>query len=133
MRRRDFVRRSAVGGAAILGGLPALGLNGLHAAPSESELESLEGGRENAVFDLAEATILGLQRDMVTGKRTARSITQQYLERIESLDHRGPPPHHMPDINPDAPSIAASPHRERAEPRLRGPLNGTPLRPNHTT
>src|SRR5688572_21397235 len=131
MRRRDFVRHSAVGGAALLGGgLPGLGLSGPHAVPSESELTS---GSENAAFDLEEATILGLQRDMVTGRRTALSITQQYLERIESLDHRGPPPHHMPDINPDAPSIAASPHRERAEPRLRGPLNGTPLRPNHTT
>ncbi|HYN82416.1 MAG TPA: amidase [Gemmatimonadaceae bacterium] len=128
MRRRDFVRHSALGGAALLGGgLPALGFNGLHALPSESELGSLKGGLENAVFDLEEATILGLQRDMVTGKRTARSITQQYLERIESLDHRGPALHHMLDINPDALSIAASLDRERAERRVRGPLHGIPI------
>ena len=82
---------------------------------------------DNAAFALEEATILDLQRDMVTGKRTARSITQQYLERIDSLDHRGPALHHMLDINPDALSIAQTLDRERSERKVRGPLHGIPI------
>ena len=55
----------------------------------------------------------------MTGKRTARSITQQYLERIDSLDHRGPSLHHVLDINPDALSIAQTLDRERTERKVR--------------
>lgn len=119
MRRRDFVRHSALGGAALVGG-GSLGMNrnSSHAKPR---------GREGADFDLEEATIVDLQRDMVTGKRTARSITEQYLDRIESLDHRGPSLHHMLDINPDALSIAQTLDRERAERKVRGPLHGIPI------
>ena len=57
-------------------------------------------------FDLEEVTITELQRDMVSGKRTAASITQHYLERIESIDRRGPALRAVIEINPDAMSIA---------------------------
>ncbi len=129
MQRRDFVRRSALGGAVILGGglpsgnSPRAWTTG---APG-SEAANSANGFDAAPFDLEERTILDLQREMVTGKRTARSITEQYLERIESLDHRGPALHHMLDINPDALQIADSLDRERAARRVRGPLHGIPI------
>jgi amidase len=121
MHRRDFLLNSAVGSAALLGG--ASGHRPLfYSLGSNSGSDSGE-----AIFDLEEATILDLQRDMMSGKRTARSITQQYLERIASLDHRGPALHHMLDINPDALSIAEALDRERAARRVRGPLHGIPI------
>jgi amidase len=131
MHRRDFVRRSTLGGATLLGG----GLPGASAAPpgapsrSKRKSENVDPLRDFRVapFDLEEKSILDLQRDMVTGKRTARSITEQYLERIESLDHRGPALHHMLDLNPDALQIADTLDRERAAQRLRGPLHGIPI------
>jgi amidase len=119
MHRRDFVWRSAIGGAALVGGeSPGTNRNSFRAAGRRGEA---------ADFDLEEATIVELQRDMVTGKRTAHSITQQYLERIDSLDHRGPSLHHMLDINPDALSIAQTLDRERSERKVRGPLHGIPI------
>jgi amidase len=119
MHRRDFFWRSAIGGAALVGGeSPGTTRNSFRAAGRRGEA---------ADFDLEEATIVELQRDMVTGKRTAHSITQQYLERIDSLDHRGPSLHHMLDINPDALSIAQTLDRERSERKVRGPLHGIPI------
>ena len=131
MHRRDFVRHSALGGATLLGGgLPETSDGSFGAALRGQRIP--EGGdpaRDSRVapFDLEETTIVDLQRDMATGKRTARSITEQYLERIESLDHRGPALHHMLDLNPDALEIADSLDRERAARRLRGPLHGIPI------
>jgi len=123
MQRRDFFRRSAVGGALLATG------NG------KSPLELLESGPgaeppKNPVygaFDLEEATIVQLQAGMVEGKRTARSITEQYLARIESLDRKGPNLHHVLETNPDALSIADSLDRERKARGVRGPLHGIPI------
>jgi amidase len=118
MRRRDFVRSGALGGAALLGASPA------------EVVKRTTGHRTSAVdatFDLEEATILQLQRDMVERKRTARSITEQYLARIESLDRRGPALHHVLETNPDALSIADALDRERATRGPRGPLHGIPI------
>jgi amidase len=124
MRRRDFVRSGALGGAALLAASPA-------ARTLEGEVvKRTTSGRTSVVpatFDLEEATILQLQRDMVERRRTARSITEQYLERIESLDRRGPALHHVLETNPDALSIADALDRERATRGPRGPLHWIPI------
>ena len=123
MRRRDFVRSGTLGGAALLGASPAartvegeVARRGIHVGP-----------QADATFDLEEATIVQLQRDMVERKRTARSITEQYLARIESLDRRGPALHHVLETNPDALSVADALDRERATRGPRGPLHGIPI------
>jgi amidase len=124
MRRRDFVRTGALGGAALLGVSPAARtLEGEVAQRRTDHTTSPAGG----TFDLEEATIVQLQRDMVERKRTARSITEQYLARIESLDRRGPALHHVLETNPDALSIADALDRERATRGPRGPLHGIPI------
>lgn len=112
MHRRAFIRSGALGGAALLG-----------ASPAARTLAS----SADATFDLEEATINQLQRDMVERRRTARSITEQYLARIESLDRRGPALHHVLETNPDALSIADALDRERATRGPRGPLHGIPI------
>ena len=123
MRRRDFVRNSAVGGALLAAGN---GKNPLELLKSRPEANSLRNLAYEA-FDLEEATIVQLQADMVDGKRTARSITEQYLARIESLDRKGPNLRHVLETNPDALSIADSLDRERKARGVRGPLHGIPI------
>jgi amidase len=112
MKRRDFVRNGTIGSAALI----ALGPR-----------SAIRRTDDEAVFDLEEVTINQLQRDMAERRRTARSITQQYIERIDSLDKRGPELRHVLEINPDALSIADALDRERAAGRVRGALHGIPI------
>ena len=124
MRRRDFVRSGALGGAALLGASPAA--RAIEGGVTQPTIDH-RGSPADATFDLEEATIVQLQRDMVERRRTARSITEQYLARIESLDRRGPSLHHVLETNPDALSIADALDRERAARGPRGPLHGIPI------
>ncbi|HVD61465.1 MAG TPA: amidase family protein, partial [Gemmatimonadaceae bacterium] len=113
MRRRDFIRNGTLGSAALMvGSRPA---------------KASRTDNRDLVFDLEEVTIQDLQRDMAARRRTARSITQQYIERIDSLDKKGPALHHVLEINPDALAIADALDRERAAGRTRGPLHGIPI------
>ena len=43
-----------------------------------------------AAWELDELTIADIQAGMKSGKYTARSLTQKYLQRIADLDKRGP-------------------------------------------
>jgi amidase len=79
-----------------------------------------------APFALEEATVAELQQRLTTGVETARSLVEQYLERIESLDRRGPALHHVLDLNPDALAVADALDAERRS-RFRGPLHGIPV------
>jgi amidase len=122
MDRRDFVRLGAVAGAMTVGGkrLSAQMLAGR---------ETLVAKRPFAIapFALEEATVADLQAGMAAGSMTARSITQQYLDRIAELDRKGPALHHVIEINPDALSIADALDRERTAGKVRGPLHGIPI------
>lgn len=129
MRRRDFLRASAIGSAA------ALGVGDVAGAETESRGD---GGRNSkpeksrvqvdaADFELEEVSILDLQHDMVTGKRTARSITELYLGRIAAMDRQGPTLRSVIETNPDALSIAADLDRERQQKGPRGPMHGIPV------
>jgi amidase len=118
MKRRDFLRAGAINGAAAL--VPELA----RAERVETEISSAAKVEE---FALDEVTIADLQRDMASGKRTAQSITRDYLDRIESIDRRGPALHAVIEVNPDAMSIAKSLDDERKSRRARGPMHGIPV------
>ena len=118
MKRRDFLRAGALSGAAAL--VPELA----RAERVEAEIGSATRVEE---FALDEVTIAELQRDMVSGKRTAQSITRDYLERIESIDRRGPALRAVIEVNPDAMSIAKSLDDERKSRGARGPMHGIPV------
>ena len=108
------VRGKAVGGETVLG----------------TPLSHSPDGKARFVgppFDLEEATIADLQSAMASGKRTARSITQLYLNRIAALDRKGPTLRHVIEVNPDALAVAESLDRERKGGRVRGPLHGIPM------
>ena len=77
--------------------------------------------------DVIDAGILELQQQMTEGRATARSITQEYLARIDALDRRGPALKAVVESNPDALAIADQRDTERKAGRLRGPLHGIPI------
>ena len=61
-----------------------------------------------APFDLEETTIATLLNDQESGRRTARSIVEQYLARIEAIDRSGPTLRSVLEVNPEALAIGIS-------------------------
>ena len=124
--RRRFIGTSIAGGAAAA----ALGTSAC--APDGSTGEAGSGGTGPAgtrpgAFELDEATVADLQAAMESGERTARSITQLYLERIAALDGQGPELRSVIETNPEALDIADQLDQERQTSGPRGPLHGIPV------
>ena len=124
MRRRDFLRSSAIAGAVVLGS-PLACSSASRGAPGDPQRATDVDPVTR--FDLEEVSITDLQREMVTGRRTARSITEQYIARIDELDRRGPELRHVLEINPDALAIADALDAERRQRGSRGALHGIPI------
>ena len=80
-----------------------------------------------APFNPAEATVAELQAAMTAGSRTAVSIAQDYLGRIDAVDRAGPAINAMIELNPDALAIAEALDRERKDKGARGPVHGIPV------
>lgn len=117
MKRRDFLQRTLLAGAA----LPLSGRGSRHPVLPASRLPATQS------FDLDEATIASLQEGMVSGRLTSRGITERYLSRIAAVDKAGPMLNSVIELNPDALSIADQLDRERATSRIRGALHGIPV------
>jgi amidase len=116
--RRTFLQTS------LAGGLGALVLPALSAA-REAGAPPLAPGIKPSELD--EITIAELQQGMSSGKCTARSVTEQYLSRIEQIDKQGPSINSVIEVNPDALAIAEALDKERKEKGARGPLHGVPV------
>lgn len=122
--RRRFIGASAAGSAAA-----ALGVHGCVPADSTDGAsgDGAAPARTSPSFELAEATVADLQAAMESGERTARSIAQLYLERIEAMDRRGPELRAVIEVNPEALEIADRLDEERRAQGPRGPLHGIPV------
>jgi amidase len=77
---------------------------------------------------MEETTILELQTKMASGEMTAQSLTEYYLNRIETLDQSGPSINSIIELNPDVLSIAKKRDDERVAGKVRSPLHGIPHR-----
>jgi len=77
--------------------------------------------------DPDERSIAELQLAMQSGELTSRTLVQQCLDRIESLDKRGPMLRAVLETNPDALAIADALDAERKSGRVRGGLHGIPV------
>src|SRR5258708_7185812 len=108
--RRDFLSTSLAVGAALA--VPTTA-SANYAPPVASELDEL--------------TIAHIQSGMKSGKYTARSLTQKYLQRIADLDKRGPAVNAVIELNPDALAIADALDKEYRAKGPRGPMHGVPL------
>ena len=120
LSRRHFVgvATAAAAAAAIPARLAAQ-------PPSAPALPS--GVPRVAAFELEERTIAELQAGMQQGRWTSAALVDQYLARIEALDHQGPSLHAVIETNPDAHAIAAALDDERRQGRVRGPMHGIPV------
>jgi amidase len=114
--RRDFLSSGFKMGAASLA-LPALA--GAKSAAAQPQAVK--------PFELDEATITDLRDGMNSGKFTARSLVEKYLERIQDIDSQGPALNSVIELNPNALSIADALDAERKFSRSRGPLHGIPV------
>jgi amidase len=127
--RRSFLQTAALGGtaAALTPVYPALAAGS--ASPSASQ-PCLPPVRVKP-FDLDEVTIAALQDGIKSGKFTARSLFEQYWERISEIDVRTdgsrPVLNSVIELNPDAEKIADALDREYKEKGPRGPLHGIPV------
>ncbi|HEX5703500.1 MAG TPA: amidase [Pyrinomonadaceae bacterium] len=119
MNRRSFVRRSLAGAAGAAAATVSV--------RARSESREVAPHANPAAFELDELTVADLQAGMSSGKYSARSLTEKYLDRINDIDKRGPALKSVIEVNPDAESIAAEMDRERKAGRLRGPLHGIPV------
>jgi amidase len=115
MKRRHFIQLGAATGALALT-RESLGAE----TPVAAQFTP-------AAFELEETTIADLQAAMSSGRMTARSITQQYLDRIEELDRKGPTLRNVIETNPDALAVADALDAERRAGKVRGPLHGVPI------
>jgi amidase len=70
---------------------------------------------------------MDLQGRMESGELSARSIVQQYLDRIAAIDKAGPAINAIIELNSDALAIADQRDAERKHGNVRGPLHGIPL------
>lgn len=115
MKRRDFIQKAALGSSfAALGGLAAC----------TNETSTSKEQSVVADFELLEMTADDLQQGMASGKYTARSIAEKYLDRIEAIDDKL---NAVIELNPDALAIADTLDQERKDGKIRGPLHGIPV------
>lgn len=125
MNRRNFLKNSSLAGLTITS-LTAASCN--TSAHKEKEVVKITTAPASwDEFALNEVTIDELQQKMKDGTYTSRSITEQYLKRIDAIDKKGPKLNAVIELNPDALSIADSMDKERKAGKVRGPLHGIPV------
>ena len=113
MKRRDVLQLAAFGAATLV---------------SRSARDDAAGQTPPATAaGVPEQTIAELQAAMAGGSTSSRAVTERYLDRIESIDRRGPAINSVIELNPDALETAEALDRERASRGARGPLHGIPI------
>jgi amidase len=115
--RRTFFKSSAIGAASAAAIGSSCGTSEI-AEPSPAVPAS---------FELDEFTVSELQNLMESKKASCKEIVKLYLDRIESIDRKGPTLKSILETNPDAMQIAETLDREREEKGPRGPLHGIPI------
>ena len=120
LSRRSFVATaSSIVAAALVPSSPALAE---HAKPPTAPMRSAQ-----SVAELEERTIGELQAAFTHGELTSHQLTEQYLQRIESMDRKGPTLRCVLETNPDALVIADALDAERKAGKVRGPMHGIPV------
>ena len=122
MKRRNFIRDSSLASLAIAS-VSVASCN----TPGKKEETTMKPASATGDFVLNEITIDELQQKMKRGEYTSRSITQLYLDRIDTIDKKGPAINAVIELNPDAITIADQMDSERRSGKLRGPLHGIPV------
>jgi amidase len=120
--RRKFLRNSVIGGVAA-----AIATTVKPVVTQALKRYAPVYANDVPSFEFEEITIADLQDAMKSGKYTARSIAESYLERISQIDKQGPAINSVIELNPDALAIAEALDKERKDKGARGPLHGIPV------
>jgi len=118
----SFTRRALLKAGVAGSALAAAGPLATLPASAGTETAAAPGS-----FELEEATIAQLQAGLGSGAYTSVALVDQYLSRIEQLNHKGPELRAVIEVNPDAHEIADALDAERKEKGPRGPLHGIPI------
>lgn len=87
-----------------------------------------QSGRQTAApFQVVEASVADIHAAFAKGTLTAHALTQQYLDRIEAYDKRGPELNSIITINPHALEDADRLDAQFKRSGLAGPLHGIPV------
>jgi amidase len=122
MKRRTFLRGGLAGTAIALS--PSLSA---HREEGKDKGASEADAFPAKPFEFEETTIVELQEAMHSGRHSARTITEAYLERIQDVDKQGASLNSVIELNPDALAIADNLDKERKTGRVRGPMHGVPI------
>ena len=124
MDRRKFLRNGSLAGLSVT--VIASACKGPE-KQEEIKPEVYPASEFKDEFQLNEVTIDELQQMMTKGELSSRTITEMYLQRIESIDKSGPAINSVIEINPDAVALADAMDAERRAGKFRGPLHGIPI------
>src|SRR5512145_3247648 len=89
--RRSFLAASLAGGMLAVAAPHDLRVSGA--------AQALENQAEKRAFELHELSIAELQQGMESGRFTAKSLAQQYLDQIETIDRAGPSMRSVIEVN----------------------------------
>ena len=118
MKRRQFLKASSAS---------CLAITTLDLISCQSNSSSLKPNENAQAFALEEVTIDELQQKMASGELSSRSITEMYLQRIETMDKNGAALNSVIELNPDALSIADAMDKERKDGKVRSAMHGIPV------
>src|SRR5689334_10699058 len=106
LSRRAFVATTCASAtaAALVPHLPRRGSTA--ASPSAPVRDPITTTHHLAEFE--ERSVAEWQAALTRDELTSRELVERYLQRIDSLDRRGPTLHAVLETNPDALAIAAS-------------------------
>src|SRR4030095_15706101 len=102
MKRRDFITSSTIATAG-LGSVLVASCNTTDKPAKEATISA----ETIPDFELNEESVSSLQEKIVAGKYSSEQITKLYLDRIETIDKKGPMLNSVIEINPDAMIIAS--------------------------
>jgi len=120
MKRRDFLHIGVSGAAVAAAGAAAC-------RPADQGPAEPGAPAPSEPFELEGLSVSELSEGMGSGRFTARSLTDLYLSRIDTIDKAGPALNAVIEINPEARAIADALDAEREAGRVRGPLHGLPV------
>ena len=83
--------------------------------------------KDAETFELDEETISSLREKLDSGKYSSGQLVQLYLNRIATIDKKGPNLNAIIEVNREAIAIAKAMDKEIKEEKLRGPLHGIPI------
>jgi amidase len=93
----------------------------------EPATNSSSNGATGPFPELDGATVVDLGSRLRGGELSIRELVEQYLVRIEALDHQGPRLLSVIEVNPEALDIADTLDHELRTRGPRGPLHGIPV------